>query len=376
MYALLFRLEMFKRQIAKIRGSISRIASSAVKKSRYLGKSDSIPELEHLNFSLLGALGQSIVNREINEKIQQGYFADRLVFVPALPKSASSVIGECISVIQGNTESEARRYSSVRAGTGNGMLAHGKYMIPNWDPNLRPEVVIDFPQGGVLKYHMHPNSSNLKVLDLLGTKYVVVCRHPADQLVALYCHYSGRNDRESWISEGNILYDPVYPLDGSVFELEGRPEEGLRYMIEEGYLAAVLKWASTWLKVRSQERSLVVRYEDFFTDQPETLRGIARFLGISEISSSTIEKCGEVADVSAFTRKTDINQEKYRKGWSGKIGVWRDYLSKSQVELYRNTITNFLQVDPNGRLLLDLYPDLLDLNLLVEPTKGQLVNSK
>lgn len=323
-----------------------------------LGRTDSIPELRHLNFSLLGAFGQSIINKEINQKILDNYFADRLIFVPALPKSASSVIGECVSVIQATKSLPGHKYSSVRSGTGNGMLAHAKYMIPNWDPNLRPEVVQDFPEGGVLKYHMHPNAANLKVLNLLDAKYVIVFRHPADQLVASYCHYSSQSDREAWMSGNGILYDPVYPL---AFGKKDPPNEILRYMIEDGYLAAVLKWSATWLSIRSEHKSTTVRYEDFFTKQQETLRKIGRFLEVDDLGDSTIEQCGEVANISAFNRKSELNLEKYQKGWSGKIGVWKDYLSNDHAEAYRATVENFLRLNSNGSLLLNLYPDLLEI---------------
>jgi len=161
------------------------------------------------------------------------------------------------------------------------------------------------------------------------------------------------------MSEAGLLYDPVYPL---IFEKEFESDEALRYMIEDGYLTAVLKWATTWLKIRSEEKSVIVRYEDFFTAQHETLRKVGRFLGIENLDDSTLEQCEEVANISAFNRKSEMNLEKYQKGWSGKIGIWRDYFSNGHAEAYRATVKNFLRLDPNGSMLLDIYPDLLEIN--------------
>ncbi len=91
------------------------------------------------------------------------------------------------------------------------------------------------------------------------------------------------------------------------------------------------------------------------------MRKIGRFLEVDDLGDSTIEQCGEVANISAFNRKSELNLEKYQKGWSGKIGVWKDYLSNDHAEAYRATVENFLRLNSNGSLLLNLYPDLLEI---------------
>ena len=89
------------------------ITSSVVGTRKLIRPVNPVAEMSHLTFSLQDAIDQTIVNREINERIRKGYFVDRLIIVAALPKTASSVIGSCIAIIQSGRGIDTRRYGQV-----------------------------------------------------------------------------------------------------------------------------------------------------------------------------------------------------------------------------------------------------------------------
>ena len=52
----------------------------------------------------------------------------------------------------------------------------------------------------------------------------------------------------------------------------------------------------------------------------------------------------------------DAHLRVYPKGYSGKIGVWRDYLSPDDVAAYNEVTERFLKYDEDGPQLLALIP--------------------
>lgn len=318
-----------------------------VPRSRELLKRiEPIPEIGHLPFSVREVIEESIANRVVNAKIGSGYFADRLVVVAALPKTASSVIGSCVSVIQSDSGTDNRRYA--------------RYMLANQDSDLRPEITVDFPEGGVLKYHTRATGKNLKVLDLLGVKYAILVRHPADQVVAAYWDVMKVRDRKDLVSKQGWRYDHLQPLDMGFFREDVSADEGIRHMIEDGYLNAVLEWIADWLRFRDLERSLVVRYEDFVSRREGTLSEISSFLLGREMAPATLARCNSIADGYADRRLGDPDRDKkYPRGWSGRIGIREDNLSEQNKACYLSVVKGFLEHYPRASLVRDLYPDLL-----------------
>ena len=302
-----------------------------------------IPELSHVPSTITSAWDDLIENRKLNERIRQRYYADRLVIVVAIPKSASSVIGSCVAEMLPASIDKTRGYAS--------------YMLNNRDSELRPELVRDFPNGGVLKYHTNPTGANLKVLDLLGVKYIVLLRHPIDQMVAQYCSVFGFDDVVVNNASGWI-YDSIIPLRVDTLSPE-TPDESIKYLIENGYLTSALRWMIDWLRIRDPVRSKVVRYEDFVEDRRAMLNDVSRFIKGADVDDSTFEKSVAISESYSGTRDK-TNGSLYPRGWSGKIGIWREYLSEENLNRYAHVVDGFCRNYPDSDMLISLYPSLLD----------------
>jgi len=310
---------------------------------------DPLPEVSHLTYSYRQAISQVNVNREINALTKKRHFEHRVVIVAGLPKSGSSVIGECASTIH----SHGRRKS------------HGQYF--NFGSiDLYPELAGRFRRaGGVQKEHIRATSNNLSVLEFLGVKYLVVMRHPADQVVATYCHLLGTKDgpvlepmTDDGYFEGNF-----YPVHGSYVEPDVSMTSTLHHMMCEGYLKVTLTWMVNWLRLRNREKSLVVRFEDFMTNRTGTLGEMSQFLRTVDLDEQTLMECNSVADVRPNLDATR-NLRQYPNGWTGEVGVWKKYFSAENKTEYLVTVADFIDSHPDSSLLTELYPNLLDIDSL------------
>lgn len=326
-------------------------AQSVFRYIRSIG-TDPIPELEHLPFTALESLKTAGDNRDAAGKIRQEAFRENLVIVVGMPKAASSLIGTSTAKI------------GQDLGLFRGGRRYARYMTNRPQTSqLRPELVRDFPYGGVMKYHTNPKSENIETLSILGAKHLLVLRHPLDALVATCCHFRGdevHDQAYDWDAvgenEAEIVPNMIYPVQAAPFRKERPVDEGLDHLIEEGYLQALLSWTTDWLRFRSRERSLVVRYEDFFTDTANEVERIARFLE-PQVASTLVKKMQTAIaeDIQPPDRDDD---EKYPRGWTGKIGTWRNYLSDDQKAAYDRVVDAFERLHPRADLLRETYPDL------------------
>ncbi len=313
--------------------------------------SSPIREFEHLPSSILEGISDVATNREGSEKIKRSYFKDRLVIVPAIPKSASSVISSCI--VEMMPIPQTRRKAMAR------------YMPPLCDSDLRPALVKDFLEGGVLKCHPRATSNNLRALHLLGVKHIIILRHPIDQLTAHYCHILNSPEIEKAVRDNRcLLRNPIYPLHTRMFQPDVEVEDSLQYLICKGFLHSSLLWMVDWLKFRDQNRSLVVKYEDFIQNRDTTLNNISLFLSGKELDDDTFMKCTAIADGNKTRRLSSDSDRKYPRGWTGKIGTWKDYFSDENKKSYLSVVKGFLSCYPGVSLLLDVYPNLLDVDNL------------
>ncbi len=320
-----------------------------IKKVKSLFQPDvPITEIKHLPFSIRDGLRDVVGNKEISDKINKGYFKDRIVVVPALPKSASSVMGSCIAQMLPDSVTKRKNYA--------------RYMQPNKDSNLRLEFVKDFLNGGVLKNHTRATGNNLKVLYILGVKYIILFRHPIDQLVALYCHILSNKiilegESDSWV------FDHIQPLLLRMFKDNVNMEDTFQYMIRGGYLCAALSWMVDWLHFRNTEMSIIVRYEDFITNKNEAWNNISLFLTGSNLDEDILGRCNSIANGHA-QRSTTSKKKVYPHGWTGHIGAWKNYFSQENKKDYLSQVSGFLKFYPNASKLLDIYPNLVEVDNL------------
>lgn len=49
----------------------------------------------------------------------------------------------------------------------------------------------------------------------------------------------------------------------------------------------------------------------------------------------------------------------YPRGWTGRIGTWRDYFSSLNVRDYDAAVSKFVHAYPHAGALLEVYPDLM-----------------
>lgn len=297
-------------------------------------KYEILPELYHLPCSQQKADCDRLINIEANKKIKEGYFADKLLLVVGLPKSASSVISSTLSDLIGTK----RKYAG--------------YMRANSDSGLRPELVKDFLNGGVLKYHPRPESKNLQVIELLRLKYVITLRHPLDQLTALLCHFGGEIAESS---NSRFFYDHLFPIEKKYF-INKTNDERLSFLISQGYLYAMLAWICEWLKFRDEESSMVIKYEDFFSNNAQWLAVFKALWGAERTYFE--HNLHDASSKYRNLRGQENNFKKYPRGWTGKIGIWRDYYTSSNKAAYDHAIEQFIQNYPLASYLLEYYPEL------------------
>jgi len=289
-----------------------------------------IPELKYLPTTIDESISQLTDLKLINESIKNNYYQNRFLVIAGLPKSGSTMFGDIISIL-------------TRMPRG-----YGKYMLPNSDSDLRLEMMLNFKNGGIMKFHPAPSGKNILVLNRLGSKYFIYVRHPIDQLVAIYCHHSIDNH------PNEIIFDHIYPFHRKIYKLD--LNDALSYFIKDGYLLNVLKWITDWLVFRNPNQSLLVKYEDLLNDFEKQIDKISMFLNGNNCSKATLDQCIH----RIKSTKIPNNIKKYPKGWTGNIGIWKKYFSEKNYSEYKSVIESFFKYYPNANLLLDVYGNLLN----------------
>ncbi len=305
-------------------------------KADFIETDDILPQLYHLPCNKDKAEIDRLQNIEVNLKIKSGYFSDKLLLVVGLPKSASSTISSCLADFLG----------VVRKQTA--------YMKSNADSDLRPEMVKVFMGGGILKTHPQPSVKNFRVIKLLDIKYVITLRHPLDQLTSLLAHHrkvlSQRKDYDF-----EFLPDDLCLMDREVFA-KMNIEEQIDFLINDGYLSAMLTWLVNWLVFRDKDRSMVIRYEDFFSNPEAIFTSFSDFWGAKVASGNKVSASLGYADYYKNLRKDE--SEYYPRGWTGKVNAWKDYFTDKNKTNYDRFIEKYLAINPNASVLLDYYSDL------------------
>lgn len=290
-----------------------------------------IRELHHLPFVPDAALDKMILNRFINQKIREGYFSGKIALVAAMPKSGSSFIADCLRRLQGGVAGRDKKYPT--------------YMLNNEDSDYRLEMVAEFPHGGVIKYHTRASAKNLRIMDILGCKQMILLRSIPDVLAAMACHY-----REETIENLGVttVYDHIRPLDLKFFGPDVDVHDTIDYLITGGYLTALLFWISDWLELRDQSVSIVCTYEDFMEDSLGFFENACEFFGFDSLTET--EKVDMESTISRETADLRFSKEggfetlyskKYPYGWTGEVGIWRKYFSTRNMENYHKVEVAF-----------------------------------
>ena len=308
-----------------------------------------LPELRHLPITLLEAIRFVRAHRQVARKVADGYFRDRLVLATYVEKSANTTICDGIARLQAKLGPDRPAPSS----------SYGVRQQPAWVSkldahDLRPELALYKPQGGVVNRMFAPTSQNLSVLRWLDVKYFIVLRHPADQVCALYTAVPEQMT-EVWAN------NPIFAVPWRYYDGSLSRDEVIRLLITDGYLFSMLKFVTDWLRNRDPAKSMVLRYEDFTQDKRAFFSEIARFLYGAELDDALAQELQAIAEDYRSRHESRGAARRYTSGYSGAVGIHDQYLSDENRKAYLSTVEDFLRVYPGADLLRQVYPDLLDL---------------
>ena len=89
---------------------------------------------------------------------------------------------------------------------------------------------------------------------------------------------------------------------------------------------------------------------------------ISHFLHGKNASGDLKLECNAIADGYKTRRLSGKSKTKreHPHGWTGKIGVWKQYFSDENKKDYISVVKAFLSYYPKASLLLDVYPNLLN----------------
>lgn len=295
--------------------------------------------------------------------------AGKFIFVAALPKSASSLMWLMVSALQ---EQNGR----ADPGRQRGRLPHP--LLPlTWD------LLDNFPEGGTFKSHAPAFATTSGFLRILACKYVVLLRHPADFIPALYCHIKGefvgmpnsdpvgslpahtRKRVIDWMGCNPASevgpeqwVETIAPVQRSIFAAGVPLEEALGCLIADGALLRAMQWMADWLRYRDEKRSIVITYEELMGDFNRTIERLATFVRGEAPTDDILTYLDHVTrEVAREGLAKD--PEKYPRGWTGEVGIWRQYFSENNMLSYDKVVGGFLSHYPNATRLASIYPDLL-----------------
>jgi Sulfotransferase domain len=224
---------------------------------------------------------------------------------------------------------------------------------------LTVEFLQHFPRGGVFKNHAPYEHHTDRFLKQTGCKYVILMRHPADHLAGLYCHMRGLSKEELKIPPDRDTgwWFTAGPLPSDF--LDGDHHSAMRQMIEGGYLWKILEWMADWIRFRHPGQSRLLRYEDVIVSFDAVVTDLCIFIRNEAPDDDLLHYLGHVFEQETRSGWSKGSLDKYPLGWTGKVGIYQDYLSPSNIDLYNDQVRTFLACYPHASPLLELYPNLL-----------------
>jgi hypothetical protein len=279
-------------------------------------------------------------------------FGSHFIFIAALPKSASSQMWLFASAIQ---EPGERANPERTRGT-----------LPSPFLPLTFDLLDNFPDGGVLKSHAPMCRDTDMFLRIVDCRYIVLLRHPADYIASLYCH-GLRYGPDSFIDARALARFPERTIklenlswsgsiDPCVFDPDTPSERALNILIGDGPLLHGLQWMADWLAYRNDARSIVIRYEDLMTDFDATIEKLSQFLRQKPAGSYLLDY---LTHVWAANPADMHSSQHYPRGWTGELGIWRQYFSAENVSRFNAVCDGFLKFYPRADSILHPYPDLM-----------------
>ena len=311
---------------------------------RHFGPQDEVDEaslhriMHALPVNMVEATVHLGIRLATNARLLAGWYRDRLVFLINAEKASSTLHEIAIRDMQLLTLGQEPNFGiqrGVRIGPTEPAYRAFHGLLP-----------LFVPDGGVLRGPFLPHLGNVRFLDEIHGKMVLLCRHPADRLVARGCMTGAGFEmtiREDDVRSGRVFHTLIAD--------DGLPQS----------LSVELQWLTGWLKARGgSERFLLARYEDMLADPRAHFDRLHQFITgqpmtqeVWQVISSTMARTA-----GGDLQPGDRQARHYPKGYSGKVGVWRDYLDARHIAAYNDRVRKFMNYHPNAALLLDVYPDI------------------
>jgi hypothetical protein len=300
---------------------------------------ESLHRLMHaLPVDLVEATVQLGIRRAANARLMAKWYADRLIFLVTAEKASSTLHEIAIRDMQLLTLKQEANFGIQRG------LRYGP-TEPAYR-TLHGLLPLYAPDGGVLRGTFLPSAGNARFIEELGSRTALLCRHPADRLVARGCMTEGGLEAE-------FAFEQVET--GEAFQILITNHRLAPSLHEE------LNWLTGWLEAFEQsDRFLLLRYEDMMADAPAHFDRLHRFVAGQPMTAEVWEllqsrmtrtKGGDLQPGNRAARH-------YPKGYSGKVGVWRDYLTPENIAAYNQTVDRFMKYHPRADLLAKVYPNI------------------
>ncbi|MEM7620072.1 MAG: sulfotransferase domain-containing protein [Pseudomonadota bacterium] len=273
-----------------------------------------------------------------NKRLQANWYKDRLIILINAEKSGSTLHEIVIRDIQLHILKQEANFG-IQRGLRYGPTepAYGTFhgLIPLFAPD-----------GGILRGPFLGHAGNIRFVKELGAKVTFLCRHPADRLVARGCmtgDFFGLTTSKEDVDSGEVF--------SKLINEHALPQS----------LSTELHWMVDWLEgLGHSERFHIMRYEDMMKDAKAHFEKLHKFITNAPMSDETwLAIQSNMSRTSGGDLQPGNREERhYPKGYSGNIGVWRDYLSKDQITAYNDCVKRFVDYHPHSDILFTVYPDI------------------
>lgn len=320
---------------------------------RYLFVKSQRPiDFQHIPTTFLRGMWTLAQNKAAEARIESGFFRDNLIVVVGIAKAGTKSMVRALRVLQDSF----RPLNGAFGPIWRPIMTRGRYFAFHGSADLQLEIAIDVLDGGVVHTHSNPNYRSCYVLERLGCKHIILFRHPLSRLAPIYCAcLQGVDDRVDPSLRPRFFVDSIYPIRSDVFDSNRNIDEVMCYLITGGYLEASLQWMASWLEFRDPHKSIVVKHEDVVERFETTLSELSGFFFGARPDSRLLAACRGTYDEEI--RKPSFT---YPRGWPGTSEAAQAYVSLKNLELYRRVVARFVESNPLGARLLDVYPDIAD----------------
>lgn len=272
------------------------------------------------------------------------YDVKNFIYLVAMMKSSSSLMWAVLSAIQEpDNRADPTKIEDVTAND----------FMP-----MSLEYLTNFSRGGVFKNHAPIEFHNDTFLKQTGCKYVILLRHPADHLTAFYCH--GRGLRDQLLKVPTERFTPwsfaAGQMPSDTFDKE--PDKAIGQLIECGYFFKCLLWMADWIAFRHPGQSRLLRYEGIINNFEACVTELCWFIRGSGPDDDLMRYLVHVFNHETNQGNNKNSLEKYPRGWTGHIDVWKDYFSTENIEAYNRALHSFMRAYPQAKALSAVYPDL------------------